>query len=142
MRHCARIDVHLILRKGNNILLGQRRNSGFYDGAWHLPSGHGEQDESAMMTLIRESTEEIGVKIDSAVTRLVHVMHHRTDSDRFAMFFEATSWAGQPRVCEPDKCAAWQWFKLDALPVNMIPYASVALQHYAQGVLYSELGWR
>ncbi|MGH3979608.1 MAG: NUDIX domain-containing protein [Pseudonocardiaceae bacterium] len=61
-RYRACIDVHLILRRGEQILLGQRRNNtGFAEGAWHLPSGHAEDGESATAALIREAAEEIGV---------------------------------------------------------------------------------
>jgi 8-oxo-dGTP pyrophosphatase MutT (NUDIX family) len=82
MRYRACIDVHLILRRGEEILLGQRQNTGFADGSWHLPSGHTEDGESATTALIRETGEEIGVRIDPAEIRFVHLMHHRTDSGR------------------------------------------------------------
>jgi 8-oxo-dGTP diphosphatase len=61
MRHRACIDVHLIPRCGEDILLGQRQNTGFADGSWHLPSDHTEDGESATATLIREAEEEIGL---------------------------------------------------------------------------------
>ncbi|MCX4745534.1 hypothetical protein OG455_08360 [Kitasatospora sp. NBC_01287] len=33
------------------------------------------------------------------------------------------------------------WFGLDVLPDEMIPYAAEALAHYREGTLYSERGW-
>ena len=69
MRYRACIDVHLILRRNEEILLGQRQNTGFADGSWHLPSGHTEDGESATAALIREANEEIGVRIDPARAR-------------------------------------------------------------------------
>ncbi|MGB6161268.1 MAG: NUDIX domain-containing protein [Pseudonocardiaceae bacterium] len=92
MRYRACVDVHLILRHGEEILLGQRQNTGFADGSWHLPSGHTEDGESATIALIREANEEIGVRIDPAEVRFGHLMHHRTDSGRIALFYEVTRW--------------------------------------------------
>lgn len=140
-RYRVCVDAHLILRRGNEILLGQRRNTGFADGSWHLPSGHTDEGEPASTALIRESVEEIGVGIDPADVRFMHLMHHRTDAGRIALFFEVTRWTGEPTNREPDKCAGWQWFDLTALPDEMIPYAAEALAQYTQGEVYSERGW-
>ncbi|WP_433762259.1 NUDIX domain-containing protein [Nocardia sp. CA-135398] len=62
-RHKVTGDVHLLLRRRAEVLFGQRQNTGFEDGAWHLPSGHLEADESVVDALIREAREEIGVTI-------------------------------------------------------------------------------
>jgi mutator protein MutT len=140
-RYRACIDVHLILRRGGQILLGRRCNTGFADGAWHLPSGHTEDGEPATAALIRESAEEIGVTIDPVEVRFVHLMHHRTDSGRIALFFEVTRWDGEPVNREPDKCAGWDWFALTDLPTDMIPYAAQALAHHAKGEVYADRGW-
>ncbi len=62
-----------------------------------MPSGHAENGESAAAALIREASEEIGVRINPAEIRFVHLMHHRTDSGRIALFFEVTRWHGETR---------------------------------------------
>lgn len=138
----AQLDLHLILRRGEEILLGQRQNTGWGDGHWHLPSGHGEDGESAITGLVREAKEEIGVDIDPADVRFAHLLHHRTESARAAIFFEVTRWAGEPANNEPDKCAGWRWFPLSGLPEQMIDYAAEALARYAKGDSYSERGWQ
>ncbi len=68
-------------------------------------------------------------------------MHHRTNAGRIALFFEVTRWSGEVTNTEPDKCAGWRWFALDALPMAMIPYAAVPLAHYSKGQGYAERGW-
>jgi 8-oxo-dGTP pyrophosphatase MutT (NUDIX family) len=141
LRYRACVDVHLILRRGERVLLGQRQNTGFADGSWHLPSGHTEDGESATAALIREADEEIGVRIDPAEVRFVHLMHHRTGSGRIALFFEVTRWHGEPDNREPDKCVRWDWFPLTELPADMIPYAAQALTHYTKGDAYAERNW-
>lgn len=135
------VDVHLILRRGDDILLGQRQNTGWGDGCWHLPSGHGEHRESATATLVREAAEEIGVQINPGDARFVHLLHHWTESGRMALFFEVTRWTGEPVNSEPDKCAGWDWFPLCALPEPMIAYAAQAMADYAKGTVYAERGW-
>src|SRR4051812_23749050 len=141
-RQRAQVDAHLILRGGDQILLGQRQNTGWCDGYWHVPAGHGEDRESATATLVREATEEIGVEIDPADARFAHLVHHWTGSARAAVFFEVTRWRGEPANSEPDKCTGWQWFPLSALPEPMIEYAAQAIAHYVKGEPYSERGWQ
>jgi ADP-ribose pyrophosphatase YjhB (NUDIX family) len=106
MRYRACIDVHLVLRRGEQIMLGERQNAGFADGSWHLPSGHTEDGESATAALTQKAGEEIGVSIDPAEVRFVHLMHHRTDSGRIALFFDVTRWHGEPENGEPNKCVS------------------------------------
>jgi 8-oxo-dGTP diphosphatase len=138
-RYACRVDLHLLLRdEEGRILLGQRQNTGFMDGAWHFPSGHLEEGEAASAGLVREALEETGIVPETP--KVIHVMQHHTDSGRVALFFEATSWSGEITNKEPDKCAGWQWFLPDALP-QMIPYALQALEHIQKGEFYSERGW-
>ncbi|WP_433358863.1 NUDIX hydrolase [Streptosporangium sp. CA-115845] len=140
-RYKTCVDVHLILRRGDEILLGKRQNTGYADGSWHLPSGHLDPGESASAALIRESAEEIGVSVKPADVRFAHLMHHYTNDARTALFFEVTQWSGNVDNREPDKCSGWDWFPLDALPDQMIPYAAEALAHYRKDLTYSERGW-
>ncbi len=140
-RYLACIDVHLILRRTELVLLGRRSNTGYADGCWHLPAGHVEDGESATEALVREAGEEIGVRLDPADVRFVHLMHHHTDSGRIALFFDVARWQGEPVNTEPDKCAGWDWFPLEDLPEDMIPYAAEGLARYRKGEVYSERGW-
>jgi hypothetical protein len=55
------------------------------------------------------------------------------EPERIAAFVVAERWAGEPAIMEPDKCDDLQWFALDALPVNMIPYARAGIQHVRAG---------
>ncbi|MGH3428999.1 MAG: NUDIX hydrolase [Mycobacteriales bacterium] len=137
----ACVDLHLILRQGDKILLGLRQNTGFADGSWHLPSGHAEDGESATIGVIREAKEEIGVDVQPSDVRFVHFMHHRTDSGRVGLFYESDTWTGDVVNTEPDKCAEWRWFPISALPEQMIPYAAEVLVHIAKEQRYSERGW-
>ncbi|MFF0493638.1 NUDIX domain-containing protein [Nocardia sp. NPDC004068] len=140
-RHKVTGDVHLLLRRGNEVLFGQRQNTGFEDGAWHLPSGHLEAGESVIDALIREAEEEIGVTIAPADVQFSHIMHNSSSGGRMAFFFTVRSWQGEPTNLEPDKCSALEWFAADALPDHMIGYCRQAMQHIAKSTPFSIYGW-
>ncbi|GAB2689599.1 NUDIX hydrolase [Nocardia thraciensis] len=140
-RHKVTGDVHLVLRRGNEVLYGQRQNTGYEDGAWHHPSGHLEADESVIAALIREADEEIGVTITPEDVQFSHIMHNSSSGGRMAFFFTVTKWDGEPDNREPEKCSGLEWFAVDALPDHMIDYCRVAMQHIADGSPFSVYGW-
>ncbi|SUE32253.1 NUDIX hydrolase [Nocardia farcinica] len=135
-------DVHLVLRRGDTVLYGQRSNTGFEDGAWHLPAGHLEAGESVVTALVREAAEEIGVTIRPEDVQFSHFMHNSSSGGRMAIFFTVTDWHGEPENCEPDKCSALDWFALDTPPDRMIDYCRVAMKHIAEGTPFSVYGWQ
>ncbi|MGF0319231.1 NUDIX hydrolase [Nocardia fluminea] len=140
-RHKVTGDVHLLLRRGNEVLFGQRQNTGFEDGAWHLPSGHLEAGESVIDALIREADEEIGVTIEANDVHFSHVMHNSSSGGRMAFFFTVRSWRGEPANQEPDKCSGLEWFAADELPDHMIAYCRTAMDHIAESQPFSAYGW-
>ncbi|MGW4240926.1 NUDIX hydrolase [Nocardia sp. NPDC004722] len=140
-RHKVTGDVHLLLRRGNRVLFGQRQNTGFEDGAWHLPSGHLEADESVVDALIREAEEEVGVEIRPEDVHFAHVMHNSSSGGRMAFFFSVDAWDGDPVNQEPDKCSELDWFSLNALPDHLIAYCRTALDHIAADEQFSVYGW-
>ncbi|WP_433579704.1 NUDIX hydrolase [Nocardia brasiliensis] len=140
-RHKVTGDVHLLLRRGNEVLFGQRQNTGFEDGAWHLPSGHLEAGESVIAALVREAEEEIGVTIAPTDVQFSHVMHNSSSGGRMAFFFTVRSWQGDPTNLEPDKCSALEWFTPNALPEYMIDYCRDAMHEIDAGKPFSIYGW-
>lgn len=140
-RHKVTGDVHLLLRRGNKVLFGQRQNTGYEDGAWHLPSGHLEAGESVIAALVREAEEEIGVAIKGEDVQFSHIMHNSSSGGRMAFFFTVRSWQGEPVNLEPDKCTALEWFAADALPDHMIGYCCTAMDHIASGTPFSIYDW-
>jgi 8-oxo-dGTP diphosphatase len=141
-RHKLTGDVHLLLvNRAGEVLFGQRQNTGYEDGAWHLPSGHLEGDESVVAALIREAKEEVGVVIDERDVEFTHVMHNSSSGGRVAFFFTVHRWTGVPENLEPDKCSGLQWFPLGDLPDHLIPYCRAALGYIAGSHCFSVYGW-
>lgn len=133
------VDLHLILRQGDRILLGLRRNTGFSDGLYHLPAGHLEDEETVTAGAIREGREELGIDIDAADLHLVHVMHQR--EGRLSLFFEVEKWSGKLVNAEPHKCESLDWIAVDHLPQNMVAYAVAALRLIGNGENIGAYGW-
>lgn len=138
------IDVHLLLVREGRILLSKRRDpSPVYDGRWHLPSGKLDADESVLTAAVREAHEEIGVVIDPADLRQVHVLHVQNcgPEPRLGLFFEVLRWLGEPTNMEPAKCAGLSWFPLGDLPNDTIEYPAAGIRGYLEGRPFSLLGW-
>ncbi|GAA2255658.1 hypothetical protein GCM10010430_44340 [Kitasatospora cystarginea] len=134
-RHAAPVDAHLILRRGEDVLLTRRAGDTYATGLLHLPSGHVEAVEDVVTAVIREASEEIGVVIDPADVRAAVVLHHRSPAGqtRIGWFLEATIWSGTPRILEPDRCSQIDWFPLAALPDDMVAYCRAGLDAYRAG---------
>ncbi|MFE7718647.1 NUDIX domain-containing protein [Nocardia rhizosphaerihabitans] len=137
------VDVHILLIRDDRILLSLRRNGDKYDNRWHLPSGKLEAGESAAVGAVREAAEEIGVELEPAALRLVHVAHVTAPGrdSRLGLFFRAERWRGEPFNREPDKCYALQWFPLNDLPADLIEYSALGIAALNSATPYSELGW-
>jgi len=134
--------VYLILRKDNKILLSRRYNTGFHDGEYSFPAGHLIGNETLRQAMLREAKEEIGIEIDLEDLNLIHVMYRKEPTEeRVNFFFEIEKWKGEPKIMEPQKCDDLNWFSLDNLPENIIPYIKQVIDSYRNGRFYSEYGW-
>lgn len=141
-RHTLTGDVHLLLVDNDGrVLFGRRQNTGFEDGAWHLPAGHLEAGESVVQALIREAEEEVGVTIDPKHVEFAHIMHSSSSGGRAAFFFTVSQWQGTPENREPQKCSELAWFPFNDLPDHLIGYCRVALDHINAGQAFSVYGW-
>jgi 8-oxo-dGTP diphosphatase len=137
------IDVHVLLVRGHEILLCQRRDPNpLFDEQWHLPSGKLE-NESVLEAAAREAGEEVGVLIETTDLRCVHTIHVNGSGPepRLGLFFATNRWVGEPSNREPEKCAAVCWFTLDCLPTHLIPYTAAGIRGYREGTPFSMLGW-
>ncbi|MFI7312875.1 methyltransferase domain-containing protein [Streptomyces hygroscopicus] len=142
-RHAEIVDVHLILRRGGEVLLARRANTGYADGLLHAPSGHVEDGEDVRAALLRETAEEIGITLSPDEVRAVLVMQHKapTGAARTGWFFEAELGVPgrpgedgrEPVNREPEKCSELGWFPLDALPDDMVAYCRAGLDAYRAG---------
>ena len=124
-------------RDGDEVLLQLRQNTGYMDGHWAAAAaGHVERGETAYDAARREAREEIGVELGALtfVTSMQRTRHADPIDERVDFFFSCRSWAGEPRIVEPAKCAALDWFALDGLPDPVVPHERFVLERLGTSV--------
>ena len=128
------VGVGAIVLRDGLVLLGRRIGS-HGAGTWALPGGHLELGESVAECAAREVREEAGLELEA-------IGPGPYTSDVFAsegkhyitLFVVAQSSSGHPVVCEPDKCAGWQWFLWSALPQPLFqPLATLHASGFVPG---------
>lgn len=133
--------VYLLLIRDGQVLLLRRFNTGWSDGMYSLISGHLDGDEPLTTAMCREAQEEAGIAINPTELKFAHVMHRFSDVEYMDFFFTANTWEGEPSNTEPEKCDDMQWFPLDNLPPNILPYVRQVVEDYTAGRYFSEVGW-
>ncbi|RII18859.1 hypothetical protein DSC45_09575 [Streptomyces sp. YIM 130001] len=135
-RHTEIVDVHLVVRRGDEVLLARRRGTGYADGLLHAPSGHVESGEDVRDAVIREAREEVGLELAPGDLRVALVMQHQAPGGdtRTGWFFETADGAGgEPYNAEPHKCSELTWHPLAALPDDLVAYCRAGLDAYLAG---------
>jgi 8-oxo-dGTP diphosphatase len=133
--------AYVIFRRGDEILLQLRKNTGYRDGHWATgAAGHVEADESVLDAACREAAEELGLAIAPADLTAVTAMHrthanHQPLDERVDFFFECVNWAGTPTLKETAKSAALTWFDLAALPTPVVPHELAVFELLRDGAV-------
>lgn len=125
-----------LLRQGANgteVLLQLRRGTPYMDGWWACgAAGHVEQGESALAAAVREAREELGIDVDPDDLEPLATLHRTCAlpdpvEQRIDLFVVLRRWLGEPTIAEPDKTADLRWWRLDALPDQVVPHELQAL---------------
>lgn len=111
----TRIGVGVLVLRDGRVLLGERRGS-HGAGTWSPPGGHLEAGEMVEACAGRELHEETGMVLRAWHAGPWSVNDFPDVGRRYAtLFVVVTEAVGEPRVCEPDKCAGWHWVPWSAL---------------------------
>ncbi|MBC8076650.1 MAG: NUDIX domain-containing protein [Chloroflexales bacterium] len=111
----------LVFDDQGRVFLAQRGQKAKNErGCWEFPGGGVDFGERLADAIRREFMEEYGMEI--AVGRLLHVVDHLIPHERqhwVSPTFIGKHLGGEPRIAEPEKCAAIGWFQLNALPAPL-----------------------
>ena len=132
--------AYVFLFDGDRVLLQLRSNTGYYDGWWAASAaGHVESGESVFAAAVRETSEELGIRIVPADLDPLTAMHRTAPTglavdQRVDFFFACRRWGGTPATLE-DKAAELRWFDLDDLPGNVVHHERFVLDGVVAGSL-------
>jgi 8-oxo-dGTP diphosphatase len=143
-RFCLPVAAYLVVKQEDKVLLLKRLNTGFYDGHWSLIAGCLDGNESVVDAVIREAKEEASIEVNREDLSTPTVLHRKGNDEMWEaliFFFVTTNYKGVIKNNEPDKCESLDFFSLDALPSNMIPYVKTGLHAALKGISFLEYGW-
>jgi 8-oxo-dGTP diphosphatase len=132
------VGMGVLVMRGHRVLLGQRlgaHGAGYYAA----PGGHVEFGESLAECARREIREECGLEIEDI--RLLSVGTYLWGADRHYVDVDVVCQApvGEPRNLEPEKCAGWAWYTLNALPEPLFVVTANMIASLRSGVIHPSL---
>jgi 8-oxo-dGTP diphosphatase len=121
------VGVGVMVRRGNEVLLGRRRGA-HGEGTFGWPGGGLGFGETLAGAVAREALEEASLVVIGqprliCVSNVVEYGRHYLD-----MEFEVSEFEGEPKVNEPQFIESWNWYSLDALPGPLFKPCQLALE--------------
>jgi 8-oxo-dGTP diphosphatase len=138
------LAAHLFLFRGTELLVIRRANAEYLNGYWSVPAGHVEASETAVDACVRETNEEVGLRLAPDLLEFV-LVQQKGSSDgeaRIDFFFESRLPPGWQvgLVGNPDEVADMRWVAVDHLPEPFAPYVRTALEAWARSERLSYWG--
>lgn len=134
------VGCEVIIRRGDEVLLGKRAAGIYGGGTWALPGGRLEFGENLADCLARELQEEMHETVDPRELRLVAVTDDARpaeDAHHLHISFEYLAPEGfEPAYALPEECDGWRYYPLDALPENFFQPHVRIVENYRAGDLY------
>ncbi|RJQ20793.1 NUDIX domain-containing protein [Candidatus Woesearchaeota archaeon] len=116
MHDRPKIGVGIIIRRGDNVVIQQRKGA-HGAGTWSVPGGHLEFGETPKETAIREALEETGLHVKNP--RVIGVTNDimQSEGKHYITLFVETDYShGELTNPEPDKIIETKWAKLEEIP--------------------------
>ena len=135
--------MHVLLLRGDKVLLLRRCNTGYEDGKLSVVAGHVERGETVTQAALRETREEVALTLPRDALEVVGVMHRNSTEARVDFFLAGRldDVADEPANAEPERCSELVWARIDALPADVIPYVRDGIAGVRAGVWFRDYGW-
>ena len=132
------IAVNAYVIHDNQVLLGCRLNTGWYDGYFDSVGGHLEVGESLTKAVIRELFEEATLRTNENDLELFHIAHYIGAKPYLYLFFRTDKYEGILKNNEPEFMSELAFYPINKLPAKTTPYARAALENISSvNVTYS-----
>lgn len=118
------VGAAIINREGKLFITLRGKKAKNERGKWEIPGGSVEFGETLKETLKREVQEEYGFKIE--IVELLDVCDHIIPEEKqhwVSPTFICRIKSGTPKILEPEKCEAIEWFTLEEaskLPLSIV----------------------
>jgi len=122
------IAVHVFVIKDNQVLLGCRQNTGWFDNTYDSVGGHFEIGEHLQQAAARELYEEANLKVSDDALKLFHITHYIGEKPYIYFMFLTKKWQGTLKNNEPKFMRELAFYPINKLPANITPYAKIALE--------------
>lgn len=132
--------IYLIIKNEEGKALVQRRQgTKLWPGFLALPAGHVDEGENAIEAAIREAREELSIefKEENITDSYVVCRKNKSLPPYYDVYFEISSYNGEIKINEPEKCSELKWIDLDNPPKDMINYEVEAINNNKKGIKFS-----
>jgi 8-oxo-dGTP diphosphatase len=100
-----------LLKRGQQLLVGQRPADKPYSGYWEFPGGKIEQGETGFTALKRELQEELNIQVLAASFCFSH-QHSYPDKTVLLQLWRVDDFLGEPKACEHQEL---RWISVEEL---------------------------
>jgi 8-oxo-dGTP diphosphatase len=138
------VAVMIVILRDDQVLLSQRKNTGFKDGFFALPGGKHDGNEVLSLAVAREAQEELGISCQAEQVQFASLIHAYLPEPPMELLyatFKINQFQGEIINNEPHKCAELKFFPLSHLPENITCISRQCILNTIQGVPFSEYGW-
>lgn len=132
--------IYLIIKnKEGKVLLQRRQGTKLWPGFLALPAGHVDEHENVYDAAIREAREELSIIItkENIVDTFVVNRRNKSLASYFDVYFEISSYEGEIKINEPEKCSELKWCDLNDLPDDMIDFEIDAIKNRQKNITFS-----
>lgn len=105
-----------LIRKGHQVLVGQRPQGHSLSGQWEFPGGKIEMNETPQQALKRELNEELGIDVEVGELRFC-ATHSYGDVSIMLVFYEVNFWKGEPKPVHHTQIKWIDPYDLRILPI-------------------------